>query len=53
MLELYQAYADYTDMMVARRGAGGRRWPGPARHDDLTYEGRAARPHAAVAAGAP
>ena len=27
MLELYQAYADYHDLMVALRGAGGR--PGP------------------------
>ena len=32
MLELYQAYADYTDTMVGVRGAGGRRRPGRARH---------------------
>ena len=38
MLELYQAYADYTRHHGAVRGAGGRRWPSTsAGRRELTY----------------
>ena len=40
MLELYQAYADYTDLMACR-GAGGRAGPDLLGTTTLTYQGRA------------
>ena len=51
MLELYQAYADYTDMMALDRGAGVRPGRRPARHHVADLRRPAAGPGAAVAAG--
>ena len=48
MLELYEAFADYTDMMTTHRGAGRDGRAGRARHDEGRVGRPDARPRAAV-----
>ena len=52
MLELYQAYADYTDMMALTEELVAHLATRAARHDEAHLRRPRARPHAAVAAGA-
>ena len=51
MLEFYEAYADYTDMMSADRGAGRRRGAALLRHHRARARRRDARLHAARSRG--